>query len=69
VQLAHTLGYEEIYLVGEHFYRLVEETAGDKVFLNVAQLRNYLVAHPLEGAAVLVKGSRGVAMESVADVL
>ncbi len=69
VQLAHTLGYEEIYLVGEHFHRLIEETAGDKVFLNVVQLRNYLEAHPLDGAAVLVKGSRGVAMESVADVL
>lgn len=67
--LALSLGYQEIYLVGAFFHRTVEETPLRKVFLNVTQLKKHIQEIALKGAAVLVKGSRGVAMESVLDVL
>jgi UDP-N-acetylmuramoyl-tripeptide--D-alanyl-D-alanine ligase len=68
-ELADKLGFHEVYLVGEHFHRVVQNTVKRKVFLNIAQLKNHLQQFELLDAAVLVKGSRGVAMESLADIL
>jgi UDP-N-acetylmuramoyl-tripeptide--D-alanyl-D-alanine ligase len=68
-QLAQNLGFREVFLVGSCFHRLIESGKGVHTFLQVGNLKQYLLDHPMEGAAVLVKGSRGVAMEALVEVL
>lgn len=59
---------KEIYLVGPHFTAAAEGT-GIKVFPGTDALKRYLESFPLEGYTVLVKGSRGIGLENVADKL
>ncbi|HRT34382.1 MAG TPA: hypothetical protein P5023_08120, partial [Bacteroidales bacterium] len=40
-----------------------------KTFLTSSELRDYLLLNPLNGYTVLIKGSRGIAVEKVIDVL
>ena len=63
----------EAYLVGEEFARALE-AAGRPAnvlghFADSDALAAHLAAHPLEGACVLVKGSRGIRMEKAVPVL
>jgi UDP-N-acetylmuramoyl-tripeptide--D-alanyl-D-alanine ligase len=67
--LALSLGFKEVFLVGDCFHRIMTPRAGINTFLQVGNLKQYLSAHAIEGAAILVKGSRGVAMESLVAVL
>lgn len=62
----------EAYLVGEEFGRAlaqVEAPSGWKWFGTSAQLASSLETEPVEGAMVLVKGSRGIQMEKVLPLL
>lgn len=67
--LALSLGFEEVFLVGDCFHRITTQHAGIKSFLQVGNLKQYLSLHPIQDAAILVKGSRGVAMEALVEVL
>jgi UDP-N-acetylmuramoyl-tripeptide--D-alanyl-D-alanine ligase len=67
--LAQNLGFKEVFLVGSYFHRLIAPGSGVHTFLQVGNLKQHLLDHPLQGAAVLVKGSRGVAMEALVEVL
>ena len=63
----------EAYLVGEEFARALD-AAGRPAnvlghFADSDALAAHLAAHPLEGACVLVKGSRGIRMEKAIPVL
>lgn len=60
--LAQSLGIDEIYTVGAHF-QAVNTT--EKSFDTVSSLAAYLADHPLPEGNVLLKGSRGVALERV----
>jgi UDP-N-acetylmuramoyl-tripeptide--D-alanyl-D-alanine ligase len=69
INLALELGFNQVFLAGELFHQLTHNHAGIKSFLNSMQLQTYLKEHPILDSAILIKGSRGVMMERVADVL
>ena len=58
----------EAYLVGEEFTKAAAGS-GIPCFATSDLLSAYLKEHPLQGATVLVKGSRGTRMEKVIDAL
>lgn len=58
--------FEELILVGQNFK---ECAAHHRWFATASDLVEYLKAHPFTGKQVLIKGSRGVALEVVTDVL
>ena len=60
------------YLVGEEFGKAIAETGGDCVlgwFRTSSELAAHLQSHPVEGALILVKGSRGIQMEKTIPAL
>lgn len=62
-------GYET-YLVGEEFAKALESEGGlkdEKAFASSEELREHLAAARIENAVILLKGSRGIAMEKVID--
>ena len=64
--LAENLHFNEIYLVGENFYGTKTSLSKFKSF---DALKEHLTKHPLEKASLLIKGSRGMALERVLEVL
>ena len=66
VRLIEDLGFTNVYLVGRQF----EATAsGFATFPTTAELKTFLADHPIADSTVLVKGSRGIALESVVELL
>nr|WP_297784958.1 UDP-N-acetylmuramoyl-tripeptide--D-alanyl-D-alanine ligase [uncultured Allomuricauda sp.] len=63
---AKELGFDDVYLVGENFH-------GTNTMLNKFEsfddLKEHLSKHPLEKGALLIKGSRGMALERVLEIL
>lgn len=63
----------EVYLVGQEFRMAIESVYGKSTgakegllwFENSAVLADYLKTHPVEGATILIKGSRSQEMEKV----
>ncbi|GIV36517.1 MAG: UDP-N-acetylmuramoyl-tripeptide--D-alanyl-D-alanine ligase [Cyclobacteriaceae bacterium] len=68
-RLLTCLDINEVYLCG----KLMKSAAGAceyaRHFENKQQLAGYLSEHPLTGALVLIKGSRGMALETLIDLL
>lgn len=58
----------DVYLVGAVFSSNAKEF-GYKAFPNVASLKDFLVSKPVKGRYVLVKGSRGIGLEKIYDLL
>ncbi len=67
VELLQQLGIGEVYLVG----KLFSETGRGiyPAFADAAALNEYLQEHPIHGRLILVKGSRTMKLESVAERL
>ncbi|NVN17819.1 UDP-N-acetylmuramoyl-tripeptide--D-alanyl-D-alanine ligase [Muricauda sp. HICW] len=63
---ANELQFDETYLVGENFY--ATKTSLNK-FKSFDALKEHLIKNPLEKASMLIKGSRGMALERVLEVL
>lgn len=58
--------FDKVLLCGEHFKRV----AGSyEAFATTEELISYLKEHPLKGFFVLLKGSHGMSMEKVVDLL
>ena len=60
--------YEKIFLVGSEFKKI----SGDKGFSlynDVGELREHLKNEPITGSLILIKGSRGMTLEKVYDLL
>ncbi len=64
--LAKALGFENVYLVGEHFYAT---QSGFWRFRDFQALQDQLQQYPISPSHVLIKGSRGMAMERILDLL
>ncbi len=65
-ELAASMNFKLVLLVGNNFYK----TATDlPKFPSFEQLADYLKKHPLEKGNLLIKGSRGMALERVLDLL
>jgi len=63
---AKKLGFDDAYLVGENFYGI--STTLNK-FRSFEDLKAHLSKNPLKKGAVLIKGSRGMALERLLDML
>ena len=64
--LAKELKFDNVYLVGENFFGI--KTSFNK-FKSFDDLKEHLEKKPLEKGALLIKGSRGMALERVLDIL
>ncbi len=64
--LAATLNFEDVYLVGKQFYQVDSKF---QKFSSFESLQEHLLEHPLEKGVLFIKGSRGMAMERILDLL
>lgn len=70
INSATTHGFDEVYFVGKEFAAAVSAVPeGARFFGTSDELAEYLTAHPVQGATILIKGSRGTRMEKVIPVL
>jgi len=60
--------YSEVYLVGPIFMNTTNGTKKKK-FDNVELLTNYLKTQPIENKIILIKGSRGIHLEKILELL
>jgi UDP-N-acetylmuramoyl-tripeptide--D-alanyl-D-alanine ligase len=61
---AAELGLATLIFIGKHFYELKDKYAG-KFFISPQEALDYLTQNPLKGNLVLLKGSRGMALEQL----
>lgn len=66
VNYLETLGLNEVHLVGVHF---CNTRTSFPVYKDIETLKKFLHRHPLPPATILIKGSRGMAMERVLEFL
>ncbi|MEM8510361.1 MAG: UDP-N-acetylmuramoyl-tripeptide--D-alanyl-D-alanine ligase [Bacteroidota bacterium] len=64
--LAEALDFERVYLVGENFCQV---TSKFRKFPSFESLKEHLLQYPLEKGVIFIKGSRGMAMERLLDIL
>jgi len=60
--------FSDIFLVGPYFMKTTDRTKKKK-FENVELLSNYLKTQPLENRLILIKGSRGIHLEKILELL
>ncbi|WP_437398178.1 UDP-N-acetylmuramoyl-tripeptide--D-alanyl-D-alanine ligase [Flagellimonas lutimaris] len=63
---AEKLQFDDIYLVGENFFKTKTSSTQCKSF---DDLKDHLLKNPLKKGALLIKGSRGMALERVLELL
>jgi len=63
---AEKLQFDDIYLVGENFFKTETSSTQCKSF---DDLKDHLLKNPLKKGALLIKGSRGMALERVLELL
>ncbi|MGB3143450.1 MAG: UDP-N-acetylmuramoyl-tripeptide--D-alanyl-D-alanine ligase [Maribacter sp.] len=65
--LTQSLGFDDVYLVGENFYK---STTSFRKFEKFENLRNFLNSHQLpKDISILIKGSRGMALERILEII
>ena len=67
VELLQEAHIEEVFLVGSHF----TEAGADcyPTFPDTDTLRTYLTEHPIANRLILIKGSRGIHLERLTELL
>jgi len=63
LQKVHEMNFEQVITVGPHF----KEINTGLAFENADQTIEYLKANPIRNQNVLLKGSRGIALEKIID--
>ncbi len=66
VDFAEKIQFDDIYLVGENFFKTKTSSTQCKSF---DDLKDHLLKNPLKKGALLIKGSRGMALERVLELL
>ena len=66
LELAKSLDFDEVITVGQHFRTSNKE---GKAFINAKELSEYLKSHQLKSGNILLKGSRGIALEQVLEFI
>lgn len=64
---AHNLG--QTYLVGKNFYNTSSNGSSIQKFESFEELKHNLQNHPLKNKFVLIKGSRGMALERILELI
>ncbi len=67
VRTVEQLALDQTFLIGEAFYQ--HASSGIKAFRQTQELIHWLKDHPLTGCTILIKGSRGMALERLIDYL
>ena len=68
LELLSSVENQEIFLVGQRFSKIASDY-GFQAFADTDELAEYLKINPLKGSSVLIKGSRGMALEKIYDLL
>ena len=68
VDLCSNKGFQNVYLVGHHFKETVTPEGFQK-FSKAEDLKDFLTTTPISNSYILIKGSRGIALEKITDVL
>lgn len=68
LEKAMTVNSEKKIFIGEEFYKLKKEKTAE-FFKTVQELEHFLKEHPIKDSTVLVKGSRGMRLESLLPFL
>lgn len=66
VDLATSLEFQDSFFVGENFYQTKTNL---KKFKSYADLEGYLIKNPLLNQAILIKGSRGMRLERLLNII
>lgn len=69
IELIKEKGFEEVYYVGEVFYRLLEQNPKTNFFKNAADLRAHFKNETKEAYHILIKGSRKIKLEDLVSCL
>ena len=66
VQLALSMEFKHCYFIGAHFYQTQENA---HLFETFEEFAAYIQGHPIRNSTVLIKGSRGMRLERVMELL
>ena len=58
-----------ILIVGEHFFKTQSNDPRVRAFKTLDETKDYLIQNPFEDTEILIKGSRGMALERVLELL
>ena len=64
--LADSLAFERIFLVGKNFHAVA---SSHTTFEDFDRLKSFLSKDPLQGKTILIKGSRGMKLERVVELV
>ena len=64
--LAFKLNFDAVYFVGENFYQIKAKSHQFKTF---DDLKNFLITNPPKEQTILIKGSRGMSLERLLEVI
>jgi UDP-N-acetylmuramoyl-tripeptide--D-alanyl-D-alanine ligase len=62
-------GFSHVFLAGKQFYELKDKYQSLNFYQSTEDLANELKSTPLKSTPILIKGSRGMKMESLTDIL
>ena len=65
----NSLNFSSSYYVGSHFFELAYDSSKANFFKTTESFRNQLQSLVIKDALILIKGSRGMALESILDSL
>ena len=65
----NSLNFSSVYYVGSHFFELASDLSKANFFKTTESFRNQLQSLVFKDALILIKGSRGMALESLLDSL
>lgn len=68
-QLAAGAGFDQVMLCGQQMQAAAEQHPHFHYFPDKAALQAWLATHPIAGAHILIKGSRGMGLESLVEVM
>jgi UDP-N-acetylmuramoyl-tripeptide--D-alanyl-D-alanine ligase len=63
----NSLNFSSAYYVGSHFFELASDSSKANFFKTTESFRNQLQSLAFKGALILIKGSRGMALETLLD--
>ena len=66
---AAKLNIDSIYLVGKNFYNANIESSNVQLFKTFEDLKSALLIHNIENSTILIKGSRGMALERILELI
>ena len=61
------MGFQHVYLIGKHFFS--QASGNMKAFKKTDDFMEWLGDHPIHNSTILIKGSRGLALEQITELL